>query len=155
MADEENNQLERPSEAETRIKELSSKVRSTSEERDEAKRLNDESTAKMGELSKERDFYASFSDVVSLHPAAKDHKDDILGKVKSGYTVEDATFAVLAKAGKLATQAPAAPEPVNPAGGSASFSPPQTGTKSLSQMTSAEKKQALIEAEQRGDIGMT
>ena len=153
--------LEKENKTEKRIKDLSEKVKLTSEQRDEKERLMKEQEAKNSELQKERDFYAGFSDVVSNNPAAKDHKDDILAKVKGGYTVEDATFAVLGKAGKLGQAQSPAPTPVpkeNPAqvaaGGSAPNQPMTGGQKPINQMTREEKRAALVEAEARGDLGV-
>ena len=146
------NQIEQESKVEKRIKDLSEKVRLTSEERDAERRRLEETLNKTTELQRERDFFASFSDVVSTHPAAKDHKDDILAKVKDGYSVEDATFAVLGKLGKLSQ-----PEPVieNPAGGSAAVNQPIAGgSKGVSEMNREEKRAKLVEAEQRGDISL-
>ncbi len=120
--------------AQERITELSDKVKTTATERDTEKAARE--TAE-----KERDFYAGFSDVVATNPAAASHKDDILAKVKSGYTVEDATYAVLGKAGKLGTQKPIAPQ--SPAGGSAVVTPPQGGSKTPNEMTQAERRAAL------------
>ena len=155
--------LDKENKVEKRIKDLSEKVRLTSEERDEKDKLLKEQGDKNSELQKERDFYAGFSDVVSSNPAAKDHKDDILAKVKSGYTVEDATFAVLGKAGKLGQPAQVLPSsPPVPrensaqvaAGGSAPIQPVIGGQKPVNQMTREEKRAALVEAEQRGDLGV-
>lgn len=137
--------------AETRIRDLSSKVRLTAEERDEAVRLNTESTAKLATAEKERDFYSGFADVVSKYPAAKDFKDNILEKVKAGYSVEDATAAVLVRENKYV--APRG-ESANPAGGSATVTPTTGGTKQFNEMTREEKRAKLVEAEQRGDISM-
>ena len=148
MADEINKTSEelaaqnQESEAQKRIKQLSEKVRLTSEERDEKDRLFKEESDKRASAEKERDFYQGFSDVVSTNPAAKDHKEDILAKVKGGYTVEDATFAVLGKAGKLGNTPPAQTSNT-PAGGSATVTPPQTGNKSVSDMTQAERRAQL------------
>lgn len=138
--------------SEKRIKDLSEKVRLTSEERDELKRLSDEKDATLAEANRERDFYKGFTDVVSANPAAKEHQEEILAKVKGGYTVEDATFAVLGKAGKLGQ-----PKPIvdNPAGGSAVTQPPTGGPKAPKDMTREEKRSALLEAEARGDISMS
>ncbi len=147
------NELEAENKVEKRIKDLSGKVKLTAEERDTFKRQAEEEKSKAAELQRERDFYASFTDVVSTNPAAKDHRDDILAKVKSGYTVEDATYAVLGKAGKLGQ-----PETVveNPVGGSAAVNQPITGgTKSVNEMSRDEKRNALIEAEKRGEISMS
>ncbi len=133
---------------EKRIKDLSEKVKLTASERDEKDRLLKEATAKTSEVERERDFYSGFADVVTTQPNAKDFKEQILGKVKSGYSVEDATFAVLGKEGKLSQPAPA-PKPVeNPAGGSAINQLPVNGSKAIKEMTKEEKKAALEESMQ-------
>ena len=135
-----------------RIKSLSEKVRLTSEERDEFKKLGEEKDAKLAETQRERDFYSGFADVVVANPSAKDYKEDILTKVKGGYSVEDATFAVLGKAGKLGQPPP--PPKENPAGGSA-VTPPIPGQKILKEMSRDEKRTQLLELEARGDISIT
>ncbi len=130
-----------PSEAQKRITQLSDKVRTTAQERDEKDRLLKESTEKYATLEKENLFNSGFADVLGTHPAAKDHKDEIKAKVLAGYTPEDAAFAVLGKAGKLGGTPPA--PPINPAGGSAPITPPQGGSKNPSEMSQAEKRAAL------------
>ena len=140
-----------------RIKDLSDKVRIASEERDEQKRLLEESNKKIADLGKDNAFNAGFADILATHSAAKDHKDDIKAKVLAGYSVEDAAFAVLGKAGKLGqpqtVQTPPPPRD-NPAGGSAINQPNTGGIKSVNEMTRDEKRAALVEAEQRGDLGV-
>ena len=138
--------------AEVRIKDLSNKVKLTSEERDDMKRQKDEAETKTAEVQKERDFYSGFADIIATQPGAKEYKDEILTKVKSGYTVEDATAAVLVKAGKY--QAPKV-ERDNPAGGSANIAPPQGGTKPLGEMSRDEKRAVLIEQEKKGNISLS
>ena len=145
--------IEKESKVEKRIKDLSEKVRLTSTERDEFKKLNDDKDTKLAETQRESDFYKGFADVMSTHPAAKDHKDEILTKVKGGYSVEDATFAVLGKAGKLGQPKPAPAE--NPAGGSAVTQHSTDGQKSLNEFSRDEKRAKLLEAEARGDISLT
>lgn len=146
-------EIESENRVEKRIKDLSEKVRLTAEERDAAKRKIDEEVTRVAELQRERDFFASFSDVVSNNPAAKDHKEDILTKVKSGYSVEDATYAVLGRAGKLGQPQPIVDSPV---GGAATITQPVTGgQKSPSEMTRDEKRNALLEAEKRGEISLS
>lgn len=135
--------INEPSEAEKRIKQLSEKVKMTSEERDEKDRLLKEQSEKTSVVERERDFYAGFSDVIATHPAAKDHKEDILAKVKSGYSVEDAAYAVLGKAGKLSVPAQ---DTISTAGGSATTSLPSSGEKSPQEMTQEERRKALVEA---------
>lgn len=140
MADELEQELNQPSEAEKRIKQLSEKVKTTSEDRDEKDRLLGEQSAKTSEVERERDFFKGFADVVSTNPQAKDHQDDILAKVKSGYTVEDATYAVLGKAGKLGKPETVVETAV--AGGSATNSLPQ-GEKKLDELSRDEKRAEL------------
>ena len=153
-------EIDRDNKVEKRIKDLSDKVRSTAEERDAQKNLNTEKDAKLADIQRERDFYAGFADVLSVNPQAKDHKDEILAKVKGGYSVEDATFAVLGKAGKLG-QAPAQPsqpqrhvEVASPIGGSAVTQHSTGGDKPISQLTRDEKRERLLDAEARGDIAV-
>lgn len=135
-----------------RLTDLSEKVKLTSKERDDLAELNKTIAAEKEAAIKERDFYQSFADSASQYPQAKDHKDEIKSKVLSGYTVEDATISVLAKAGKLV---PPKVERETSAGGSAINPPPRDGVKSLHEMTRDEKRQALIEAVNRGDISMS
>ena len=139
-----------------RIKDLSEKVRLTLEERDEKNRLLGERDKKIADLEKENAFNTGFVDILAGHPAAKDHKDDIKAKVLSGYSVEDAAFAVLGKAGKLSQQAPPPPPKLeNPAGGSAVNQPITGGEKKINELTREEKRAKLLEAEARGDISIT
>jgi hypothetical protein len=56
----------------------------------------------------------------------------------AGMSVEDAGFAVLGKEGKLGGMAP-----TQPAGGSAATPPPQSGQKSVSDMTQDERRAEL------------
>lgn len=138
---------------EERIKSLSDKVRLTAEERDAAQAKIQAEAEARAKAEKERDFYASFSDSVTKYPGASEYKSVIMEKVLSGYSTEDATIAVLAKEGKLGA-APVAQPTVN-IGGSA-INLPQSGTpKPLSEMSREEKRQALRDAEARGDISMS
>lgn len=148
-------QIEKENKVEKRIKDLSEKVRLTSEERDEQKRILEERENRIKELERENSFNSGYADMLSTHPAAKDHKDDIKAKVLSGYSIEDATFAVLGKAGKIGQPEPKPIVHENPAGGSAVNAFPSSGEKTLSQLSREEKRQKLIEAEQRGDISVT
>ena len=124
MADQDNDldldqldlDIEKDNKIEKRIKDLSEKVKLTAQERDEQKNLLGERDKTIAELQRENAFNSGFADVLGSHSAAKDHKEEIKAKVLSGYSVEDATFAVLGKAGKLG-QAQAQVEITNPAGG--------------------------------------
>lgn len=127
------------SRAEERIKQLSEKVELTAKERDEVKNLVKERDDKIASLEKENAFNSGFADILGTHPAAKDHKDEIKAKVLSGYSPEDAAYAVLGKAGKLGTSAPAP----QVAGGSADTAMPQGGQKEIKDMSLAEKRAVL------------
>lgn len=126
-----------PTRAEERIKELSDKVQLTAKERDEMKTLNEQTT-------RERDFYKGFSDVIATHPEAKNYQNSIQEKVLKGYSVEDATFAVLGKEGLLGSPREESRESrPQVAGGSASTAMPQTGVKEVKDMSQEEKRAQL------------
>lgn len=128
-----------------RLESLSSKVKETAQERDAA-------TAAQAAAEKERDFYKGFSTIATKYQAAAEFQDKILEKVNAGYDIEDATVSVLNKEGKLSAPPAAAPGPA--AGGSAMVNIPDGGTKSLADMTQADRRAALIEAEKRGDLSV-
>lgn len=136
---------------EQRIKELSNKVKLTSKERDELAESNKQATARAESATKEVEFYKGFSTLAGTYPNASEHTDEIKAKVLAGYTVEDATVSVLAKQGKL-TSTPQ--ERQSAAGGSATNPPGKSGPKELKDMSRDEKRQALMDAEARGDIGV-
>ncbi len=152
MADEQTNDDEevipeekpevKPSRPENRFKDLSEKVETTAKERDEA-------NAKAVAAEKEVEFYKGFSKVSSKYEGASDYQDKILEKVNSGYDLEDATISVLAKAGKLQNSLQARQ---SPAGGSASTAIQAGDDKPVSEMTTAEKREKLLEYE-RGNPG--
>lgn len=123
--------VEKTNRAEERITELSDKVKSEAEGRVKAE-------TEKNEAEKRATFAEGFADVIGAHPQAKDHKDEIKAKVMAGYTVQDATFAVLGAAGKLANNQPK----TQVAGGSAATTP-QSGQKELKDMTAAEKRAEL------------
>lgn len=147
------NEIEKDNRVEKRIKDLSEKVRLTSEERDEQKKLLQDKISENDNLKKEHEFLNSFGMQVGKYPEAANLKDKIKERVLKGYSVEDATAAVLVAEGKYSP--PKIEQPIgNFAGGSATTQHP-TGDKSFSQMTSAEKRAELVKAESRGDISMT
>lgn len=128
-----------PSGAQKRITDLSEKVETTSKERDEAKALVSEKDKEILSLKKETEFSNGFADVLGTQPNAKEHKDEIKAKVLAGYTVQDATFAVLGAAGKLG----GTPQPKPQVAGGSSATTPQSGQKELKDMNHAEKRAAL------------
>jgi hypothetical protein len=141
MADESINQPEpiveapkEPSRAEERITQLSDKVRQEAEGRVAAE-------AKATEAERKAAFAEGFVDIVATNPEAKDFKADIQAKVMAGYSVQDATFAVLGAAGKFGSS----PTPTSPAGGSASTTIPQGGDKPVAEMTQDERRAKLAE----------
>ena len=70
----------------------------------------------------------------------------------AGYSVEDATVAILHAEGKLTGSLPVRE---NVAGGSAPNQITTSPSKSPKEMTSDERWEALRKAERRGDIGLT
>lgn len=140
--------------AESRIKDLSSKAKTFATERDEAREALEAASTEKAALEKERDFFATFSDTATKFPGASEYKDAIKEKVLAGYSVEDATVAVLNAEGKLTPQVEVAPEPAptQAAGGSAPTALPSSGTKVLGEMTRDEKRAEVEAAISRGDI---
>lgn len=137
----------------TRIKQLSEKVENTSKERDELAKLKGEEETKRIAAEKERDFYQGFATTLGKYPKASEHQEEIKSKVLSGYSMEDAAVAVLVGAGKFSLpQATIQPQQV--LGGSGSTVLPNTGTKPVSEMSRDEKREALLEAQARGDFGL-
>lgn len=143
-----------------RITDLSTKVRDIATERDSERQAREAAEQKVAALEKEKEFYAGFTGMSGKYSGANEYAEDIKAKFNAGYTLEDATVAVLASNGKfggsVAPIAQVAPPPPAPAaGGSASYTPPPSGDKSVRDMTRDEKRAALMEAEKRGDISLT
>jgi len=135
---------------EKRIKDLSSKVEMTAQERDEAREAAEKALALAQANEKERDFYKDFSNMTGKYQGAADHQDQILEKVKLGYTVEDATVAVLNAEGKLSPIAQSAPQ-MSAAGGSSATVLP-ANDRSAGDMTQAERRAELLKANDSGEL---
>lgn len=131
--------INEPSEAEKRIKGLSDKVRTASEERDAALKAKAEAEEEAKAAQRKAEFAEGFADIVAENPDAKEFKADIEAKVMGGMTLDDAKFAVLGKAGKLG-----APQAVTPAGGSAPTVLPSE-QKDVKSMNGDELRQQLID----------
>ncbi len=99
---------------------------------------------------KDLEFYKSFSQVSSKHPGASDYQDQIKERVDRGMDAEEAAVAVLYKEGKLTQSAPVQQTRVDVAGGSALTNLGEGGSKSVNEMTSSEKMEALMQAEKEG-----
>lgn len=130
----------------SRVSNLTEKLKTETEEKARLAQEVADANAKVQSLEKENAFNSSFSDSTSQYPQASEYKDAIKEKVLAGYSVEDATVSVLAKEGKLTSQ----PTRENIAGGSATNAMQAEGTKSLRDMERADKRAALIEAENEG-----
>ena len=125
---------------EERIKDLSGKVKTASDERDAERKQKEDAEAKRIAAEKERDFYKGFSKISSKYPQASEFQDAILEKHNPGYDLEDAAVAVLAKEGKFIPQEL---EKENPAGGSAKANP--TLQKPQEEWTQEERRKFLEE----------
>lgn len=133
-----------------RIKNLSSKVKEAAGERDAAKAAAEAAETGRLDAEKKLSFLESFSDVSTKHPGATEYREAIQEKVLSGYTVEDATVAVLAAEGKYTPPAVEVPAE-NVAGGSAPIQ--LTGeNKTVAEMSQEERRAQLVEADKRGEI---
>ena len=160
MADEELNldistpEEEQENNVEKRIKDLSGKVKLTAEERDVAKAESEKSKAEAETARKDAEFYKNFNTSAAKYQGAGEFQDKIREKVMAGYDIEDAMVSVLNKEGKF-TPSPAAPiPPKSPVGGSAPTTV-KADIKPLNEMSRDEMRAALVEAEKRGDLGLT
>lgn len=120
--------------AQERITDLSDKLRIASEGKESA-------DAKANEAERRAAFAEGFVDVITAQPAAKDHKDEIRDKVLKGYSVQDATFAILGPLGKINGNAPVFTPQV--AGGSADTTITQNTQKEVKDMTQPERRAQL------------
>ena len=154
MADELDLDLDETSQevnkTEKRIKDLSEKVKLTSQERDEKDKLLQEKDQKLVNAEKEVDFFKNFSQMTSKYSGANEYQDQIKEKVMAGYDVEDATISILAKEGKFVTPEPSPLPRESPIGGSAVNAMKSGGDKSIGEMTQEERKSALLQAEAEG-----
>lgn len=139
---------------EDRIKNLSKGKKEAEEKADTEAKARMEAEDRVKAAEKETSFYKDFSGSITKYPNAGEYQDVIKEKVMSGYSVEDATVSVLAREGKLNIPAPVV-QRESPAGGSATNQIQNQGNKSLTEMTQADRRQAIIEAQNRGDIGLS
>lgn len=140
---------------EKRIKDLSGKVRSTAEERDAAKAEAERIAAEKAAALKDVEFYKNFNTTASKYPGANEFQDKIKEKVALGLDLEEATMLVMTKEGKYAPPPPPPAPRHSPAGGSAPTTLTGSGEKTLAEMSQAERRAHLEEAQRRGDIGLT
>lgn len=133
---------QKPNPVEERITDLSSKVKTASEERDAA-------MAKLAAAEKKAAFAEGFVDILATQPAAKEHKADIEAKVTAGLSLQDATYAVLGAKGLLGAPQ-VARTPI--AGGSAATPITMPITKELDGMSREELRAAFLEEVKKGTI---
>lgn len=132
-----------------RLEKLSEKVIFTAKERDEANKAKEEESQARLKAEKERDFFRDFSQTSSKYPQATNYQDKILEKVNIGYSVEDATLAILAKEGKLQGQPQQVPID-DIAGGSAGTTINEKSNKDYFEMSVNEKREVLMDLERQG-----
>lgn len=129
---------------------LSEKITLTTKEKEEAiAKIKIEADGRL-QAEKERDFFKDFSTVSAKYPQAAEHQDKILERVNRGYSTQDATLAVLNEVGQLQPITAGTVRIDNPAGGSAATALSDSGNKSESEMTQAERRQALLDMEKEG-----
>lgn len=147
----ENNQEEIISRKDSRIKSLSDKVKTTSEERDALATKAQEAEAKALSAQKDAEFYKGFNPMTTKYPGASEYQDKIREKAALGLDVEEATMLVMAKEGKYTpAQAPVERESV--IGGSANTTMKSGESKKPEEMTQAERRAAIEEGFAKGEI---
>lgn len=134
----------------SRIKSLSDKVKTTSEERDTLAKAKAEAEAKAELAQKDADFYKGFNTVSSKYEGSTEYQDKIREKVALGLDVEEATMLIMAKEGKYTPPVvPSVRE--SAAGGSASTGITDSVEKPYKEMGRADLKSALQELESKGE----
>ncbi len=133
-----------------RFQQLANDKRTLAQEKEQAVAEAQAKAAELGQALKTAEFYKTFSQVSSKHPEAINYQEQILEKVNTGLSTEDATLLILAKEGKLSSQ-PVERPVENVAGGSA-LNQMSEGDKSPNQLNENEKLQALQEMEKSGEL---
>jgi len=134
-----------------RIKSLSDKVKTTSEEREAEKARADKAEAERLTAQKDLEFYKGFNTVASKYEGASEYQDAIREKTALGLDIEEATMLVMAKEGKYTP--PTQPLVRESAvGGSASTGINDTAERAVDKMTQAERRSALLDIEARGEF---
>lgn len=138
-----------------RVKKLLSEREEAIQGKADSDKAKEEAEAKAIESQKEAEFYKDFSAQTAKYPNAPEFQDAIKEKVMAGYSVDDATVAVLAREGKFNPAPEGAVEVESPAGGSAPTAMSAAVDKPLSEMTRDEKRAQLVELEAKGDISLS
>lgn len=147
MSDElELNLDEETNRADERITKLSTKVKETATQRDEANAKAENEAAGRQAAEKERDFFKTFTGVSSKYQGASEYQDKILEKYNAGYSIEDATVSVLNAEGKFNPTAPAPVYQGQATGGSAATTI-QSGESQIGDMSREDKRQALMQTD--------
>lgn len=141
LGDSTTDEQEEKNKVEKRIKSLSEKVKNTSDERDAERARADKEATEKAKALKDADFFKNFNQVTSKYQGASEYQDKIKEKHDAGYEIEDAVVAVLNKEGKFIPPATTTPKE-SPNGGSATTTV-KSGDKSMSEMTTDEKREIL------------
>lgn len=146
--EDEEEQQETINRSEQRIKKVLSERDNLAQQKEELAKAKEEAEKAAQDAQKEVEFYKEFSKVASNPQFAgvAEYQDEVLEKVRGGYTPEDAALSILNREGKYTPQA--APQVTeSPAGGSATTNMTVEGEKTLGEMSRDEKREALMKAE--------
>lgn len=161
MAEEINNSepdLETPEEKprmEQRMDKLLSDKAKAEELAAKADKAREKALSEAEVAKKDLEFFKTFNTVSSKYQGAAEYQDQIKEKTALGLDVEEATMLVLTKEGKYTPPpVPKVPTP-SPVGGSAINTLKVGGEKPVGDMTQEERRAQLVEAEKRGDIGLS
>ena len=147
-------QIEQNSEQKLQVKnrfqQLSDKVKTEAQGREEAEAKVKAAEDGRLEAEKKVEFFKNFSQVSSKYPNATEYQEQILERVNKGIDLEEATVGVLHKEGKFQAPVLEPSRPDNIAGGSASTVITDTGDKRVEEMTHEEKRNQLLQMEKEG-----
>ena len=139
-----------------RVAKLLSDKEALTKERETEVEARKKAEAEKVEALKDVEFFKNFNTVASKYQGASEYQEKIREKVNSGYTLEDAARTVLLDEGKFTAPPVQTPEVrrESPAGGSSPTNI-KSGEKPLNEMSLDDRRNMLIEAEKRGEIGLT
>lgn len=137
-----------------RFQQLANDKRTLAQQKEQTEaKLKEEAEAR-SKAEKSLEFYRTFSQISAKQPEATNYQEQILEKVNTGLSVEDATLLVLAKEGKLGPpqgQVQSQTRTEDVAGGSAINHMPE-GDRTPSEMSINEKEAQLREMEKSGEL---
>lgn len=142
-------EADRKLKAKNRFQDLSEKVRQEAQAKEAAEAKAKAESEARASAEQERDFFKNFAQVSSKYQGSAEYQDKVFEKVKSGYDLEDAIIATMARENKAPVNA-GVQSTMQPEGGSALTQVSES--QGLNDMSAADKLAQLQELEKSGEL---